>query len=48
MHWLGPYMIIYVTKVGVFQLEQLDGQVMEGLVNGSRMKLYRDERPSTN
>jgi hypothetical protein len=40
-------MIRYVTKVGVVQLEQLDGQVVEGLVNGSRLKLYRDDRPST-
>jgi hypothetical protein len=46
MHWLGPYMIRYVTEAGVVQLEQLDGQVMEGLVNGSRVKLYRDNRPS--
>jgi hypothetical protein len=39
-------MIRYVTEAGVVQLEQLDGQVMEGLVNGSRLKLYRDNRPS--
>jgi hypothetical protein len=41
-------MIIYVTEACVFQLEQLDGKVMEGLVNGIRLKLYRDERPSVN
>jgi hypothetical protein len=38
--------IRYVTDAGVVQLEQLDGQVMEGLVNGSRLKLYRDGHPS--
>jgi len=46
MHWLGPYMIRYVIEVGGVQLEQLDGQVVEGLVNGSQLKLYRDNRPS--
>jgi hypothetical protein len=25
MHWLGPYMIKYVTKAGVVQLETLKG-----------------------
>jgi hypothetical protein len=36
--------IIFVTKEGVFQLEKLNREVMEGLVNGSRLKLYRDSR----
>jgi hypothetical protein len=38
-------MIRYVIDAGVFQLEQLDGQVMEGLINGSRLKLYMDNHP---
>jgi hypothetical protein len=46
MHWLGPYVIRYVTEAGVVQLEKLDGEVMEGLVNGSQLKLYRDGHPS--
>jgi hypothetical protein len=45
--WLGPYVIRYVTEVGVVQLEQLDGQVMEGILNGSRLKMYRDNHSST-
>jgi hypothetical protein len=47
MHWLGPYMIKYVTKVGDVQLETLKSEVFGGLVNGSQMKLYRDDRLST-
>jgi hypothetical protein len=35
MHWLGPYVIKYMTKVGVVQLETLNGEFLEGLVNGS-------------
>jgi hypothetical protein len=46
MHWLGPYVIKYVTKTCILQLKKLDGEVMEGLVNGSRMKLYRDNHAS--
>jgi hypothetical protein len=46
MHWLGPYVIKYVTGIGVVQLEQLDGKFMEGLENGREMKLYRDYHPS--
>jgi hypothetical protein len=42
MHRLGPYVIKYVIEVGVVQLELLDGQVVEGIVNGSWLKLYRD------
>jgi len=47
MDWLGPYVIIYVIEVSVVQLEKLDGEVMEGLVNRSRMKLYKESRAST-
>jgi hypothetical protein len=39
-------MIRYVNDIGVVYLEQLDGQVMEGLVNGSWLKLYMDGHPS--
>jgi hypothetical protein len=39
MHWLGPYVIRYVAKVGVVQLEKLDREAMEGIVNKSRLKL---------
>jgi hypothetical protein len=46
MHWLGLYVIIFVTNAGVIKLEKLNGEVREGLVNGSRLKLYRDNRTS--
>jgi hypothetical protein len=47
MHWLGPYVIILVTEAVVIQLEELNGETMEGIVNDSRLKLYRDSRAST-
>jgi hypothetical protein len=46
MHWLGPYVIRFVTDAGVVQLEKLNGEVVEGLVNGSQLKLYRDSHTS--
>jgi hypothetical protein len=42
MHWLGPYVIQHITETGVSQLETLDGEVMEEMVNGSQLKLYRN------
>jgi len=42
MHLLGSYVIRFVTKAGVVKLEKLNGEVVEGLVNGSHMKLHRD------
>jgi hypothetical protein len=42
IHWLGPYEIKYVTDGGVVQLIHLAGKEMQGMVNGSRLKLYRD------
>jgi hypothetical protein len=32
MHWLGPYVIRFVTEAGVVQLEKLNGEIVEGLV----------------
>jgi hypothetical protein len=43
MHWLGPYVIRFITQAGVVQMEKLDGEFMEGMVNESRLKLYRDK-----
>lgn len=42
MHWLGPYVIKYVTEAGVVQLEILNGEDLGEMVNGSQLKLYRD------
>jgi hypothetical protein len=44
MYWLGPYEIKYVTDGGVVQLQDLEGKEFQGMVNGSRMKLYREIR----
>jgi len=42
MHWLAPYVIRFVTNVGVVQLETLKGELLGGFINGSRLKLYKD------
>jgi hypothetical protein len=33
MHWLGPYVIRFMTDMGVIQLEKLNEEDVEGLVN---------------
>jgi hypothetical protein len=43
-HCLGPYEITYVTKGGDAQLKNLNGELKEGLVNGSRLKLYYENK----
>jgi hypothetical protein len=45
MHWLGPYEVKTVTDGGVVQLKDLGGTKLRGMINGSRLKLYRDSRP---
>jgi hypothetical protein len=44
MHWLGPYEIAYVTEGGFVHLETLKGEWKEGLVNGSQLKLYCENK----
>ena len=46
MHWLGPYQVKHVTNGGVVKLVKLNGEVFPTLVNGSRLKLYRNN-PTT-
>ena len=46
MQCLGPYQVKHVTSGGVVQLAKLNGEVFPTLVNGSRLKLYRDNHPS--
>ena len=46
MHWLGPYQVKHVTNGGVVQLVKLNREVFPILVNGSRLKLYRDNPPT--
>ena len=45
MHWRGPYQVKHVTEGGATSLAKLDGTMMPTMVNGSRLKLYRDSRP---
>ena len=46
MHWLGTYEMKYVTYGGSVQLKDLTGTKMKGIVNGIRLKLYRDNQPT--
>ena len=46
MHWLGPYQVKHVTNGGAVQLVKLNDEVFPTLVNGSRLKLYRDSTPT--
>jgi hypothetical protein len=39
MHWLGPYVIKYVTEAGAMQLEMLNDEVLGKLVNWIQIKL---------
>ena len=43
-HWLGPYEVVYVIEGGFAQLKTLNGEWKEGLVNGSRLKLYYENQ----
>ena len=42
MHCIGPYVIKYITDGGAVQLAKFNGEVIQGKVNGSRLKLYMD------
>ena len=46
MHWLGPYQVKNVTDGGAVQLVKLNGEVFPTLVNGNRLKLYKDNPPT--
>lgn len=39
-------MIISVKDAGVVQLEKLNDESQEGFMNGSQLKIYRDDRSS--
>ena len=44
-HWKGPYIVQKVTDGGAVQLAKLNGELFPSMINGSRLKKYRD-RPS--
>ena len=41
MHWLCLYLVDSITSGGAVQLQQLDGDILLTLVNGSRLKPYQ-------
>ena len=41
-HWLGPYVIIHITKVGAVKLHKMDGTPVMGMIHGSHLKPYHD------
>jgi hypothetical protein len=45
MHWLGPYKVKNVIDRGVVHLKDLGGTKLRGMINGRRLKLYRDSPP---
>ena len=42
-HWKGPYIVQEVTDGGVVPLTKLNGEILPSMVNGSRLKKYRDK-----
>ena len=42
-HWKGPYIVQKVTDGGAVQLAKLNGEILPSMVNGSRLKKYRDK-----
>lgn len=47
IHWLGPYVIRDISNDGAVQLAKLNGELFTRRVNGSRLKLYRDDSLGT-
>jgi hypothetical protein len=45
MHWLGQYEVKTVMEGRDVQLKYLGGTELRGMINGSRLKLYRDRQP---
>ena len=45
IHWLGLYRVKHVTEGEAANLAKLDGTMMPTMVNGGRLKLYRDNQP---
>ena len=41
-HWKGLYIVQKVTDGGAVQLAKLNGEILPSMVNGSRLKRYRD------
>ena len=41
-HWKGPYIVQKFIDGGAVQLVKLNGEILPSMVNGSRLKKYRD------
>ena len=33
MHWLGPYVVVHITEVGMVKLNKMDGTPVVGMIN---------------
>ena len=42
-HWNGSYIVQKVTDGGAVQLAKLNGEILPSMVNGSRLKKYKDK-----
>jgi hypothetical protein len=40
MHWLGPFLLVCIIKVSSTNMDTLQGQLLKGLINGSKLKVY--------
>ena len=43
-HWLGSYIVTYITNGGAVQLQNIDGTPFRGLINGIQLKSCHDSR----
>ena len=43
MHWLGPYVIKDILNGVPVQLMKMNGEVFPSRINGSRLKVYKDD-----
>ena len=41
--WLGPYVVVHITKASAVTLHKLDGTPVMCMINGIRLKPYRDD-----
>ena len=40
--WIGPYFIHQVLENNVYKLRNMDGKLVKNLINGNRLKLYKE------
>ena len=40
--WIGPYFIHKVLENNVYKLRNMNGKLVKNLINGNRLKLYRE------